>query len=40
LKWLRRQMRWSTRKNFLFDTTIQENIEYDLAGTALKTESS
>lgn len=40
LKWLRRQILWSIRKNLLFYTTIQENVEYDLAGIVLKTESS
>ncbi|KAF1361537.1 P-loop containing nucleoside triphosphate hydrolase protein [Lizonia empirigonia] len=36
LKWLRQQIRFVNQEPFLFDTTIQENIEYGLVGTALE----
>lgn len=34
VRWLRRQIRLVNQEPALFDTTIQENIEYGLAGTA------
>lgn len=36
LQWLRRQVRFVNQEPFLFDTTIRENIEFGLVGTALE----